>query len=101
MRDPRDSPFGVLPKFDIGDEVKVWPVFKRPIGTVQGVANPGQSPTKFTVQYTYEDGRVISEAFLASDLTLHRRFASKYAAVCECGSTSSGHSAWCPKFNRV
>ena len=100
MRDPKDTLNGVPPKYDYGDEVKVWPVFKRPVGTIQGVANPGQFPTKYIVQYTYDDGRVIVENFESGDLTLHRKYEAKYSAVCECGSTSSRHSHWCPKFNK-
>lgn len=98
MRDSGDKPYGVRPKFEIGDEVKVWPVYKRPIGTIQGVVNPGKFPIKFTVLYTYDDGRVIQETFESEDLTLHRRHEAKYSKICECGTTSSGHSSWCPKF---
>lgn len=83
--------------YEIGDEVKIWVVFKNPVGTVRERANPGEYPAKYVVQYRYEDGSYFTETFDAEDLTLIKRHALSFKIGCECGSNGTGHSHWCPR----
>jgi hypothetical protein len=88
------------PKYEVGDEVRIWAVFKHPVGTVQSV-NKSQSPVKYLVQYTYHDGTVLVESFEPQDLTLHRKYGFRFLSLCECGGSSTNtHSHWCPRFGK-
>lgn len=98
MKDPKDSPYGARPKYEIGDEVKVWPVYGRPSGTVRQVVDPTTFPIKYSVEYRYEDGRYFTEEFESTDLTLTKKYKQWGHSKCECGSTTLRHSSWCPEF---
>lgn len=88
--------FGSVPKYEVGDSVKVWAVFKGPIGTVERVIDES-FPIKYTVRYIYCDGRLFTETFEPHELTLVER---RHKFDCSCGSNSDMHSDWCNK-NRV
>jgi len=93
--------FGERVKFKVGDKVKVWKVFKNPVGSVEKVTiDPEKKPIFYSVKYTYPDtGTEYTEEFESSDLTLHEKEAMLYQRKCECGGEASGgwHSHWCPK----
>lgn len=97
MRNPKGNEYGVKPKYDAGDRVKIWLIYKNPIGIVEAVADENSFPMKFRVRYNYpETGTEFVEDFEAQDLTLIER---KYTwAACNCGTESGKHSRWC---NRV
>lgn len=87
-------------KYDIGDRVRIWAVYKHPIGTVMNVIEGEGCPTLYEINYLYEDGREFTEVFEKWQLGLYER-SSKGFNHCNCGLafTNSGgkHSSWCRK----
>lgn len=97
--------FGEKVKFEVGDKVKIWRIFRNPVGTVEAVrVDPEKKPIFYLVKYIYPDhGTEYVEEFESSELTLHTRRSTMYSQVCECGSDkfkSPRHSTWCPKYRK-
>lgn len=90
---PKAVPSDEKPKYEVGDKVRIWTVFKRPSGRVLDVKEV-KGVTIFTVSYDYHDGRYYSEDFEGGDLTLVEKQSKKN---CNCGSNSQKHSSWCNK----
>jgi hypothetical protein len=95
-RNPKGNEYGVKPKYDVGDKVKVWPIFKNPIGVIESIVDENAFPMKFMVKYVYPDtGTTYIEPFESQDLTLIER---RYVGFgCNCGTESGKHSNWCNK----
>ena len=96
MRNQKPNEYGQTPLYEVGDTVKVWPIFKNPVGTVERVVDENAFPIKYVVRYRYHDGDVYVEEFAADDLTLVERIDKHY---CNCKTTSDRHSAWCNRYN--
>lgn len=93
MRDPKVNQYGISVRYEIGDRVRVWPVFKRPVGTIEAVVDPNAYPIKYLVRYTYcEDNRIYVEEYSSQDLTLVDK---RYSTTCNCQSVSGTHAKWC------
>ena len=88
----KPNEFGLVPKYDVDDRVRVWPVFKRPVGTVTAIVDPNAAPIMYMVRYLYTDGRVFEEPYEGSDLTLVERSS---AGKCNCSTVTWDHKAWC------
>ncbi len=71
MKDPKENSYGVRQEYEVGDTVKVWSIFKNPIGTIERIVEFDAFPIKYVVRYTYEDtGIIYTEKFDSTDLTL-------------------------------
>lgn len=82
-------------RYEVGDKVKIWTVFKHPFGRVLDVIVDDQGHVKeYTVSYEYHDGTYHSDEFKGTDLTLAERTSKK---DCNCGSNSRKHLTWCNK----
>lgn len=106
MNRKKENDYGEVIKYEIGDEVRVWPIFKNPVGKVEGIQIPEHSKTvKYQVKYAYPDtGTEYSEIFESNDLTLFKKHNNAYATHCECGAETLGskeHTPICPKYFKI
>lgn len=95
--DERGNEYGFKPKYHFGDRVRIWVVYKRPVGTVTAVVDPNTFPIKYMVRYTYEDGREFHEEFEADQLTL---FDKRFDTDCNCNARdnrATRHDRWCSR----
>lgn len=92
--------FGHIIKYGIGDRVRIWAIFKYPVGTVQNIVDVDSVPIKYVVKYTYEDtGIQYIEEFESPDLTLVKK-SDLLNIRCSCGVDEVGHQIhedWCQK----
>lgn len=88
--------YGAAPKYQVGDRVRLWMVYKNPVGTVTSIVDVNAFPISYNVNYIYEDGREFTEPHESQNLTLVER-SSKF--FCNCHSNTDFHSTWCNRYN--
>ena len=88
---PDHSFIGEKPFYHIGDTVRIWRVYKNPIGRVQYISEK-DGQFIYRVSYEYHDGRYFAEDFESTDLALVERASKDH---CNCGSNSKKHQVWC------
>lgn len=94
MKNPSKDDFGVVFKYDVGDKVRVWRVYKSPVGTIDSIVDENAHPIVYVVRYIYEDNRLeYVEKFESQDLTLVERKYGSYR--CNCKTGSGNHASWC------
>lgn len=94
MRTGKHNEYGVVPKYDTGDIVRVWAIHGWPVGKVEGVVDDNAFPMKFSVRYVYPDSGVeYLEEFNSADLTLVERRFGDYG--CNCQTKTGKHLSWC------
>lgn len=98
MQDPKSNEYGMVPKYEVGDEVKIWLIYKNPTGVVESIVDPNAFPIKYVVRYRYFTGDVYVEAFNQDDLTLVKR---KFNFYCSCQTVTDKHATWCNKYNTL
>lgn len=96
MTNPKGNEYGQLPLYDVGDTVKVWPIYKNPIGTIKQIISADTFPIKYLVEYQYFKGGWYTETFDEGDLTLCER-RSQWG--CNCKTNSDVHATWCNRYN--
>ncbi len=92
MRNPKGNEYGLRPIYDVGDTVRIWPIYKNPIGTVEAIVDVDSFPIKYRVSYRYFEGGSYSEIFEECDLTLMER---RWSYGCNCKTHSEMHAMWC------
>jgi len=97
MKEPKSNAYGMTPKYEIGDSVRVWSVLKNPVGTIEYIVDPEASPIKYVVRYQYHDGRNFVEEIAQDDLTLVERRSNFH---CNCKTVSDVHAKWCYRYNK-
>lgn len=101
MRRIKENEYGVRELYEIGDEVRVWKIFKHPSGKITEIVDSSAFPMIYKVKYIYEDtGESFEEDFEATDLTLIRKKPAVFYSHCECGSElldGPAHTINCPK----
>lgn len=95
---PKGNEYGKLPLYEPGDTVKVWPIYKNPIGTIKRIVSPDTFPIKYLVEYQYHEGGWYTEEFEEGDLTLQEK---KHSWDCNCKTGSERHATWCNRYNRT
>ena len=93
----KPNEYGEVPKYEVDDRVRVWPIFKRPVGTVTAVFHE-KVPISYLVRYRYEDGRVFEEEFVGVDLTLFEKY---MFAKCNCHTHTWEHQTWCSAYRSI
>lgn len=84
------------PRYSIGDKVRIWKVFKNPVGKIRAV-DAESTPIKYLVSYEYHEGGWYEEIFEENDLTLHSKLDDWY---CNCKSVTGIHLRWCNKYQK-
>src|SRR6185436_2085409 len=92
MDHSKKNDFGVSPLYKIGDRVRIWPIFKNPIGRIESVVDWNSFPIKYSVRYEYPGEGFFTETFESGDLTLVER---AYDFYCNCETVSGRHTDWC------
>lgn len=92
MRDPKLNEYGMAPLYEVGDTVKVWPIYKNPTGTIERIVDANAFPIKYVVRYKYHTGDVFIDEFASEDLTLIEK---PYNYHCNCQTKSEMHLSWC------
>lgn len=98
MDDYLPNEYGRLPKYEVGDEVRIWTVFGRPTGRIESIVDRDAETIKFLVRYTYHTGDIFYEEFSGDFLTLVERRSDYY---CNCATASSEHSTWCNRYRSL
>lgn len=99
MSNSKGNDYGQKPHYDLGDKVRVWPIFKNPIGTIEAVVDPESFPIKYLVRYDYFEGGTYTEKFDECDLTLYEKRLGAY--TCNCRTGSEHHTTWCNQHNKL
>lgn len=97
MSSPKQNEYGSTILYEVGDRVRVWQVFKRPVGTIVGIVDSESFIVKYAVQYQYVDGATYTEEFESNHLTLFER---KWSFHCNCETVSGRHTSWCNNSTR-
>ena len=90
----KGNEYGQTPQYEEGDKVRVWPIFKNPIGTIKEVVDADSFPIKYLVHYQYFKGGTYTEVFDECDLTLFERGQWNHSK-CNCQTITDNHATWC------
>lgn len=97
MKTRKFNSYGAEIFFEPGDSVRIWKVYKRPVGTIERVSKPDDFPIKYLVRYRYFDGTMYEEEFESIELTLVERFRN---FGCNCESVTDRHADWCNRTSK-
>ena len=97
MYKKKANEYGRAPLYNIGDRVRVWPVHKNPVGSIESITDPESFPIKYQVKYQYDGGDVYTEEYGEDDLTLVERWQTW---DCNCLTESGYHAIWCSRHTR-
>lgn len=96
MSNPKGNEYGQKPQYTVGDRVRIWPIHRNPIGTIEKIVDAESFPIKYLIRYEYFAGGWYTEQFDEGDLTLYERI---YTYNCNCQTGSERHATWCNRYN--